>query len=351
MSCLIGVISLVCREGNQQLVYLFGTLFLALLFSGILSGALYFGFSPKAEAGGMLCRPWVPRFVRVRVRWENRGDDALMELPVDLSVSRGMEGVIFRSRMKIGGVRRVIRWRDATGLFVWQRCGTIPGTIRHDPERRRGVLPKFFYDASEGESESPSGKASGDLTDSRNYQTGDSIRRILWSAVAKQGGLARAGNRLMVRSEDRVTSRRVAVFFLPGGEDDAAAGFVRSCIENNLFGDDLVFSTTGCPEPLSRSKGDMGRFLEVLDATAVPSPSWDLSLAEFRVFARRVRSSGIQTLFVMGAASFLGGDHGREAAILALDRGTRILAVASKGEAVHPFSSNQTKVVETELAS
>lgn len=340
------------REGNEEFVYLFGGLLTALLLSALFSGLLRLAFDPSAPEGGAICPPWVPWFVRIAIRWtDGREGRANGELPADVALECGKESVSFRTRMSISAVRRMVRWSDPTGLFNWSRCGTIPQPARHDPVPRKGILQKIFYDASEGDLESPSGKQEGDLTDTRFYQTGDSARRILWSVVARQGGLARAGDRLMVRSEERVTSRRAAIFFLPGGEDEAAAGFTRSCLENALLGGDWVFSTTGCKEPLRRVKDDKGRFLEVIDSTTVPSPVWEQSLAEFNSFSKRMRASGVQTLFVIVSAPFLAEDPVRESLIMAADRGARILAVVAGEGGGYSFSSSQTKVVGTEVVS
>lgn len=334
-----------------MLVYLFAGMFLFSALGGLLSSVLRFAIDPAAPPGGAICPAWIGWFAGLELRWTRECPEGNIALPIELSLRKGRESVVFRSRMLADRVRRTVRWSDPTGLFVWSLSGMIPGPVRHDPARRQGLLPRAFFDGSEGEIESPDGKVAGDLTDSRSYRAGDSVRRILWGAVAKQGGLARAGNRLMVRSEERVISRRISVFFLPGCDDEAAAGFTRSCLEAGLLGEDWVFSTTGLSHPIGRASGTVERCLEAIDRTASPAPEWSHSLSELKAFAGEVRKSGIQTLFVMAGARFLLEDPARERLILSYDRGIRILAIVSDKDPTFSSPSPRTRIVQAEVAA
>lgn len=338
------------RIGNQEVLYLFVGLLAVVGISGVLSAVAALCFRPNASLpqfrwtlrtesieGGYLCPEWAVWFAQPRIKWMKGGTT----LPVDISLNRGREFVSSRSRMAVEGIEREISVTDWTGLFLWRRRGRMPGRIQIDPSIQKGKLTKDFYDGSDGDLESLFGKATGDVTDSRFYQSGDSVRRILWTVVAKQGGIARAGDRLMVRTEEKVTSRRFGLFFLPGGKnDELAAGFARACIEKNVLGDDWVFSTPGLDSPLKR---DRQRALASIDATGgIGLPEINVSLAQLKNFISKIRQGGIGNLFVILDASHL-DDESVKSKLTSSSSGATFLGIVSgRSEA----SSRNFKFVE-----
>lgn len=308
------------RMGNQEVLYLLIGLLSVLLVSGVLSAVVCLLFHPSAplqlartpqsgdpaHEGGRLAPAWSMIFSRIGVRWFTPNGS----LPVEILIQDGRESLLFTARMLEEEISREIIITDLSGLFCWRKRGLIPGSVQVDPPARKGKLAKDFYDGSDGNLESLEGKASGDVTDSRFYQSGDSIRRILWSVVAKQGGLARAGDRLMVRSEEKVTSRRVGLFFIPGGtNDESAAGFARACVEKDILGDDWVFATAteGIKIPLKR---DRRKALRAIDATGGSKPTdLETSIVHLAGFVRQIaQGGGIGKLFVIVDESLLKGE-------------------------------------------
>jgi len=343
--------------GNQQMLFLLIGLLAVLVISGLLSAAICLFFLPKAPVslskpqagnspneGGYLCPAWATLLAQAKIQWFTKKE----ALPVDISLQSGRESLRFGSRMLAKGIIREICITDWTGLFHWRLRGEIPGFVQVDPPLQKGKLTKDFYDGSDGDLESPAGKASGDVTDSRFYQSGDSVRRILWSVVAKEGGLARAGDRLMVRSEEKVTSRRVALFFLPGSQsDEAAAGFARACIEKDLLGGDWIFSTLEVKTPLKR---DRRKALEAIDASGGGSISaLDASVAQLKEFTAKIMRGGIGKLFVIVDASLLEVEEGLAGKITSSAPGATILAVCSNARRI-PSYSKAIKCVEVDAA-
>ena len=343
--------------GNQQLLYLLTALLAVLVISGLLSGLTCFFFLPNAPLflskpqsgkspieGGRLCPDWATFFAQVRIQWFTKK----AALPVDISLQDGKESLLFGARMLELGIIREISLTDWTGLFHWRLIGEIPGLVQVDPPLLKGRLVKDFYDGSDGDLESLSGKATGDVTDSRFYQSGDSVRRILWSVVAKQGGLARVGDRLMVRTEEKVTNRRVGLFFLPGGQsDEVAAGFARACIEFDLLSDDWVFATVGTKSALKR---DRRRALEAIDSTGgACSPAPDVSIAQLKDFAAKIGQGGIGKLFVIVDVSLLKKEDGMAGKVTASAPSATIFAVCSSAIGI-PSYAKAVKCVEVEAA-
>lgn len=342
------------RAGNQELLYLSLGFLCFLAVSGILSvivllnirtGApVMFDCIPQSGGGtyrGSVISPsWAQTFARLNVRWVagNR------VLPAEIDLKNGRENLRFTSRMMEVNIIREVTVSDWSGIFRWRRSSQLGTPIRVDPPLRKARLAKDFYNGTDGDLESLSGKACGDVTDSRYYQSGDSVRRILWGVVAKQGGLARAGDHLLVRTEERVTSRRVAVFFLPGGDnDESAAGFARTCLEKDLLGNDWIFTTTGMRKPLKR---DIRKAIEAIDSTGGERElPMDVSLAEFGSFARQVGTSGIGNLFVIAASSVF-DDRGVVAKLVSTAPKATILAISRGDLPESPPKPIRTVIVE-----
>ena len=341
------------RFGNQELLYLFLGLLSVIGISGLLSVVALFSYLPAAPfsvsriqsgssliKGGHLCPGWAAWFTQSKINWSAAGGT----LPVDVSLQDGWEMLNFRSRMLEQGITREIHLTDWTGLFHWKLRGVIPRLLQVDPPVCRGRLAKDFYNGSDGDLESLSGKASGDVTDSRFYQSGDSIRRILWSVVARQGGLARAGDRLMVRTEEKVTNRRVALFFLPGGQnDETAAGFARACIEKDVLGDDWVFATVGIKFPTKR---DRSKALGAIDKTGGERPAnLDAGLLQLKEFSEKIRQGGIGKLFVILDESLVSTDRNAIVKLTSSAKGATFLAVLSASSSIK--QTNYPTVIKT----
>ena len=326
------------RSGNEEMVFVLAGLAVVILICGAASAVCFLMVRADSLAvGGRLGPSWITWFCDVVIIWSHDGK----LLPVGLSFDSGNERIdSYGSRMCLSGVEREIRLNDPSGLFHWIRKGKIAQQVIHHPAAQTAKLSRFFFNGSEGENENPSGKASGDLTDSRSYRDGDSVRRILWSAVAKQGGLNRAGNHLMVRSEELVISRRIGIYFFPGGDDDRAAGFTRTCLEKKLLGDDWIFGTQGLVSPI---RGDVGKSLLEIDRT------WGLSdlPAGFTSFARKCSGAGIGNLFLIADAEFLSTGCNISMLFEASPRLT-ILAVVKNGSKVPSFSKSGIRVVEVD---
>jgi len=347
------------RFGNEEMLFLLIGLLSCLLISGILSGIACLSFRKVAPLslsrpesgntryeGGRVSSFWLGLLAQARIRWVSDND---APLPVDVSLARGREYLKFNTRLIASSITREISITDWTGLFHWKMRGLIPGKVVVDPPIRTARLNRDFFSGSEGDLESPSGVAAGDVTDARYYQGGDSVRRILWSVVAKQGGLAHAGQHLMVRTEEKVTSRRIALFFFPGGpNDDLAAGFARGCVEKDLLGKDWVFSTSvlGVKRPLHRQQGKQKMVLESIDATGgAGAPPLETSLSELKRFARRIKQEGIGKTFVILDESLLKGE-GMIRKLTALAPDALFLAISgqSQGTVSYPRAIRRVEV-------
>jgi hypothetical protein len=342
------------RFGNQEFLYLALGFLCFLALSAILSviavlsirtaAPVAFDCIPQSGGasyrGGVVSPSWAQSIARLNVRWIS-GDRVL---PAEIELKDGRENLCFASRMMEGNIIREVTVSDWSGIFRWRRSGQLDSPIRVDPPLRNARLAKDFYNGTDGDLESLSGKACGDVTDSRYYQSGDSVRRILWGVVAKQGGLARAGEHLLVRTEERVTSRRVAIFFLPGGDDDeSAAGFARTCLEKDVLGNDWVFTTTGSRTPLKR---DVRKAIEAIDSTGGERElPMDVSLAEFGSFARQVGTSGIGNLFVIATSSVL-EDRAVVAKLVSTAPHAAILAISRGERPESPIKPIRTVIVE-----
>jgi hypothetical protein len=252
-----------------------------------------------AKFGGVVSS-W---FVSRKSFW-NMSLDANSETVSSVAISldsTGNEMAVFNRRILAVGFQRSLLFQDRTGLFYLRKNDSITKKILVLPRLRDypAIHSHMRTDGGDGK-EDLSGRAAGDLTDSRNYQMGDSARRIIWSVVARMGGLEQAGNKVLVRTEERVTNPKVAIFFLAGGSNDEnAASFARASIEKGLLGKDWIFGASGTGA--KSFENNCEKALEALAATGTRTCITD-GINDLKSFSATVAKAGICNLSIIADA-------------------------------------------------
>jgi hypothetical protein len=186
-----------------------------------------------------------------RVFWQagEAGSNAPeLELEID---SQGRERCSFPRRCVINYLRRLVVVSDHLGLFRFAIEQVAPSRILVIPRRRSFQRLNLDGAASDLDMRPDlSGAREGDFIETRQYQEGESAKNMLWKVAARTGG-----QRLIVRTEERITGSKVAIYFLATGEgDDVAAEFVRSFTEKNGHGFDWILGVSGDRTVYSRDK-------------------------------------------------------------------------------------------------
>lgn len=180
-----------------------------------------------------LPRPWLIPFLRLGWAWPYP--------PADLRlVPRGTR---LTERVRVsrrGDLSELTRWVTLGDVFGFTGVTwpiTWSGRFVHLPHTGALRAVDVARTLSAGDDMShPEGPPEGDRVDFRQYAPGDPMRLVLWKVFARS-------RELMVRTPERALgpSRRVALYFMTGEQDEAAAGVTRFMLESGALGTDWVF--------------------------------------------------------------------------------------------------------------
>jgi len=246
---------------------------------------------------GQILPPVFALLAATHVEWhaqEPANKAGQIDVTIDAS---GRETVCFDRRCLIKVLRRIVRVGDRLGLFSLSLERTSPAQIVVSPRKTNYKRASFVGSATDLDMRPDlSGAAEGDLIETRQYQEGESAKNMLWKVAARTGG-----QRLIVRTEERVTGGKVALYFLASGPgDDAAAEFVRFFTGQNGPAKDWILSVSG-----DRKVYDPGKKAQVLEAIATTGAAEGCDWTGLAAFVRRAPALGVRTPTVV-----LGGELG-----------------------------------------
>jgi hypothetical protein len=248
---------------------------------------------------GPVVHPILALLTAMQVEWQAQ-EPANKAVQIDATIdASGRENVRFDRRCLIRLLRRVVKVGDRFGLFRLAIEQTLPVQIVVLPRKKNYKRASFVGSATDLDMRPDlSGAAEGDLIETRQYQEGESAKNMLWKVAARTGG-----QRLMVRTEERVTGGKVALYFMATGRgDDAAAEFIRYFTGPSGPNKDWILGVSGDHKVYEPSK--KSRVLEAIAMTgAVENCDW----TGMEAFVRRASSFGVRT-----AAVVVGGEHGEK---------------------------------------
>jgi hypothetical protein len=200
-------------------------------------------------------------FAPTRVEWE-AVEPASKTTGIDVHLDdSGREIVQFGRRCVVHKLRRLFGVGDRLGLFRFAIAQILPVRILVLPRKTNFKRAALSGGASDLDMRPDlSGAPEGDLIETRQYQEGESAKNILWKVAARTGG-----QRLIVRTEERITGSKTALYFLAAGPgDDVAAEFVRYFIEQSGRASDWILGVSG-----NRKVYQPGKKAQALEALAM----------------------------------------------------------------------------------
>lgn len=237
-------------------------------------------------------------FAPTHIEWEviePANKSAAIDVHLDES---GREVVRFGRRCVVRTIRRLVCVGDRLGLFRFAVAQSLPVRIVVLPRKTNFKRAALSGGASDLEMRPDlSGLAEGDLTETRQYQEGESAKNILWKVAARSGG-----QRLIVRTEERITGGKVALYFLATGPgDDVAAEFVRYFTERSGPATDWIVGVSG-----DRKTYQPGKRSQALEALAMTGSVAECDWKGLEHFAsRQAPSFGVRVATVV-----VGGELG-----------------------------------------
>ncbi len=274
-------------EANQPMamlaLVLFAGVFISLLLALFATFLVFFRLGSmdsvdlkQCEAGReyRLRAPILPAalalFAPTRVEWE-AVEPASKSEAIDVHLDdSGREVVQFRRRCVVQTLRRLFGVGDRLGLFRFAIAQILPARILVPPRKTNFKRAALSGGPSDLDMRPDlSGAQEGDLIETRQYQEGESAKNILWKVAARTGG-----QRLIVRTEERISGSKTALYFLATGPgDDVAAEFVRYFIEQSGRATDWVLGVSGNRKAYQPNKKSQA--LEALATTgAVADCDW-----------------------------------------------------------------------------
>ncbi len=182
---------------------------------------------------------WWP-FVQTDLEW---CEPARFEIKLEATGSDWLERVRPLERGRIERVTRRFTVRDIFGLASISMIRSWPAGIRVLPRRSPFRIEEILRNVAEDGFAHPSGQPVGDIIEMRRYAPGDPLNRIVWRTFARN-------RELYVREPERSISPLPtnAIYFVAGAGDEGSAEHVRSMLEQNLLGDEIIFGADGSHE-------------------------------------------------------------------------------------------------------